>query len=508
MKHLIGIDIGTSSTKTILMNESGQIVASDSYDYPMYQPQNGWAEQNPQDWRDAALQTLKNVVAKSGVAKESILGIGLSGQMHGLVMLDQDNQLIRSSIIWCDQRSCKQAADMLQIMPFEKWMEITANPPLAAWTAAKILWIRENEPEIFAKCRHIMLPKDYIRFALTGEYATDVSDASGMQLLDVKNRCWSDEILAKLDLDPAMLGKVYESQEITGRLLPEVAEACGLLPETVVVAGASDNAAAAIGTGIVKKGLALTSLGTSAVVYTHVDDYVQIPEGALHVCCCAVPGCWHTMGGPQSAGLSVKWFIDNFCQDYTQKAQDEGKSVFELIYADVDKIPVGSDRLIFLPYLMGERTPHMDPSCRGTFFGINASHTKAHFLRAIIEGVTHSLADCNNILKEVGVDVTAMRVCGGGSRSSVWRGIMADLYGCKVLSLANDEGPAFGVAILAGVATGVFPNIQDACNRFVKEIDETDWNPDHAALYQKYHELYGKLYWDLKDDFSALAKIQ
>jgi len=507
MNYLIGIDIGTSSTKTLMMDEAGRIVASASYEYPLYQPKNGWAEQDPEDWKNAALQTLQQVIKKSGVSKDAIAGIGLSGQMHGLVMLDAENKPIRSSIIWCDQRSDQQVEKMLEILPLEKWLEITANPPIAAWTAAKIMWIRDHEPETYAKCKKILLPKDYIRFVLTGVFATDVSDASGMQLLDVKNRCWSEEVLAKLGIDPTLLGTVYESQEITGNVLPEIAEACGLSTETIVVAGASDNAAAAVGTGIVKKGLALTSIGTSAIVYTHLDEYVEIPNGSLHICCCAVPGCWHSMGGPQSAGLSIKWFIDNFCQDYEQKAAAEGKNVFELLYADARKIPVGSDKLIFLPYLMGERTPRMDPFCRGAFIGINASHTKAHFFRAIVEGVTYSLADCNNILKDVGVDVTAMRVCGGGSRNPVWREIMADLYECQVISLANDEGPAYGVAILAGVATGIFPSIQEACERFVQENDSTTWDTNRAATYKKYHELYGKLYWDLKKDFNQLAKL-
>lgn len=507
MRYLIGIDIGTSATKTIIMEETGKIVVSDSYEYPLYQPNNGWAEQNPKDWENAVIQTLKNVIIKSGVSKENIKGIGLSGQMHGLVLLDEKDQPIRPAIIWCDQRTSKQVKEMLDIMPIEKWMDITANPPLAAWTAAKVLWVRENEPDNYQKCKHILLPKDYIRYVLTGEFATDVSDASGMQLLDVKNRCWSEEILTNLKIDKSLLGKVYESQDITGYILPSIANECGLSTETVVIAGASDNASAAIGTGVVRNGEAYTTIGTSAIIYTHLDKFVEIPEGSLHVCCCAVPGRWHTMGGPQSAGLSLKWFKDNFCQDYIQRAISEDNDVYKLINDDIEKIPVGCDKLIYLPYLMGERTPHMDPNCRGAFIGINAVHTKAHFLRAIMEGVTFSLADCNDILKKLGTYITSMRVCGGGSRSPVWRKIMADLYQCDIKTLMQEEGPAFGVAILAGVSVGIFENIEEVCDRFVTEDKVTKCEQENVLIYEKYHELYDKLYYDLKQDFNILASI-
>lgn len=366
-QYLIGVDLGTSATKTILVDENGIIVASASCAYPMYQPENGWAEQNPLDWKNAALVTIKEVMKKSGVAAGEVAGIGLSGQMHGLVMLDENNELVDDAIIWCDQRSSNQIKEMLDLLPMEKWMEISANPPIAGWTAAKILWVRENKPEVYQKCRHILLPKDYIRFILTGEFATDVSDASGMQILDVKNRCWSDELLGVLEFDKSLFAKVYESQEITGYLLPEIAAECGLSIRTAVVAGGSDNACAGIGTGIVRQGEAFTSIGTSAVVYSHLDQYTQIPGGGLHLCCCAVPGCWHTMGGPQSAGLSLEWFKDKFCQDLIHKADEEGSSFYNAITKLVEQIPIGSEKLLYLPFLMGERTPHIDPLYRGAF---------------------------------------------------------------------------------------------------------------------------------------------
>ena len=451
MKYVLGIDLGTSATKTILVDENGMTRASAEYSYPMYQPHNGWAEQDPADWKKAVLTTIKQVVKKSGVAPEEVAGIGLSGQMHGSVLLDENNEPLGRTILWCDQRSSAQADEMLELLPMEKWLEISANPPLAAWTAAKMLWIRENEPEKYAKCRHLLLPKDYVRFVLTGEFATDVSDATGMQMLDVKNRCWSDEILKALNIDKGILGKLYESQEVTGYLLPEIAEECGLSTKTAVVAGGSDNACAAVGTGVVNEGQAFVTLGTSAVVYSHFDHYISVPEGGLHVCCCAVPGCWHSMGGPMSAGLSIEWFKDRFCQDLVQKAKEENRAFYDMLTEMTDAIPIGSERLIYLPFLMGERTPHMDPLYRGAFLGLNTVHTQAHMLRAIMEGVSYCLADCNNMLKEEGIHVTSMRACGGGSRSIVYRKMLADLFECDIHTLGEEGGAAYGAAILAGV---------------------------------------------------------
>lgn len=507
MRYLIGVDLGTSATKTILMNENGEIIGQSSFEYPMYQPGNGWAEQEPLDWRNAALATIREVVKKTGVAKEEVVGIGLSGQMHGLVMLDENNQPLGRSIIWCDQRTTKQTKEMLELAPMEKWLEITANPPLAGWTAAKILWMRENEPERFAKCKKILLPKDYVRYVLTGEFATDVADASGMQILDVKNRCWSDEILDILNLDKNLFAKVYESQEITGYLLPEVAKEVGLTEQTAVVAGASDNACAAVGTGVVREGEAFTTIGTSAIVYSHLEHYTSIPDGGLHVCCCAVPGCWHTMGGPQSAGLSLEWFKDKFCQDLMEKAKAEGKSIYETITEITRDIPIGSEKLLYLPFLMGERTPHIDPDYRGAFVGLNVIHSQAHMLRAIMEGVAYSLADCNNLLKAQGVDVVSMRACGGGSRSPVWQKMMAALYGCDVRTLKQEEGPAYGAAILAGTGTGVFSSIQEACDRFIQEADVITCDEADRKSYLPYHRLYDKVCGDLREDFSILAEI-
>ena len=507
MQYLIGVDIGTSATKTILMDENGEILSQTSRSYPMMQPANGWAEQRPDDWLEASIETIRFVVEESGVDPAAVKGIGLSGQMHGLVMLDENDKPIRDSIIWCDQRSHEQLEEMTSSLPFEKWLEITANPPIAAWTAAKILWVRKHEPENLAKCRHILLPKDYVRFGLTGDFATDVSDASGMQLMDVKNRCWSDEVLEAVKIDKALLPKIYESAEVTGYLTKEAAEKCGLTTQCAVVGGSADNAGAAIGSGIVLDGDAFTSIGTSAIVYTALDNYKSVPEGSLHLCCSSVPGGYFTMGGPQAAGLSVEWFREKFCRGLAEEAKESGKPIFELINEKTAEIKPGSDRLIYLPFLMGERTPHMNAKYRGAFVGLNTVHGQAHMLRAIMEGITYSLADCNDILKGMGTFVKEMRVCGGGSRNPVWRQIMADLYECDVVTLTQEEGPAYGEAILAGVGTGVFDDVRTAAKKLTGTDKKVSPNPEEVDVYRKYHKIYQKVYDHLVSDFDELYEV-
>lgn len=506
-QYLLGIDIGTSATKTLLVGEDGEPAAQASIEYPLWEPGNGWAEQDPLDWKQAVFSTVKQVMEMSGVRPEAVRGIGLSGQMHGLVMLDGDGNPIRRSIIWCDQRSAAQVDEMLKIMPREKWMEITGNPPIAAWTAAKLLWVRKEEPEVWKQCRHILLPKDYIRYCLTGEFATDVSDASGMQLLDIRSRQWSDEVLKALSIDRNLLGTVYESVEITGKLQPDAAKKLGLTASACVVGGAADNAAAAVGTGVVENGEAFTTIGTSALVYTHLDRFVPVPGGGLHLCCCAVPGGYFTMGGPQAAGLSLEWFKEHYCGELKERAVREGRDIYSLINEEAAKIPAGSERLIYLPYLMGERTPHMNPRCRAAFIGLTAIHKAPHLLRAIMEGIAYSLADCNDIVREMGNAASSMKICGGGSKSRLWRQILADLYGCDIKSLIHEEGPAYGAAILAGAGTGVFEDIVSACRRFIKTGETIKPVREEQELYRKYHALYGRMYAHLTEDFDMLYEL-
>ena len=506
-QYLIGVDIGTSGTKTVLFDTEGKVCASYTKEYPMAQPHNGWAEQRPEDWWGATVEGLQQVVKKSGVIAEKIKGIGLSGQMHGLVMLDENGQVLRPSIIWCDQRTAKECEEITEKVGAERLIEITANPALTGFTASKILWVRNHEPEIYDQCRHILLPKDYVRYRLTGVFATEVSDASGMQLLDVPNRCWSDEVLEKLDIDKSLLGKVYESPEITGYITPEIASLTGVPEGVLVVGGAGDNAAASVGTGVVEDGKAFTTIGTSGVVYAHSSKITIDPKGRVHTFCCAVPGAWHVMGVTQGAGLSLKWFRDNFCNEVIETAQAMDIDSYVLINEMIKNVPIGANRLLYLPYLMGERTPHLDADCRGAFFGLSAKHTKRDLLRSVMEGVTYSLRDCLGVLQDMDVAIDEMMACGGGGRSPLWRQMLADNYRCSVTTLEANEGPALGVAILAGVGAGIFESVEEGCKKLIKVNAPQCYDEVSAEKYDSYYKLYTKLYPQLKTCYGELAQL-
>ena len=509
MNYLIGIDLGTSSTKTVLFDENGEVVASASKEYPLYTPQNGWAEQKPEDWRDASLETITKVIKDSSVNAEDIKGLGISGQMHGLVMLDEAGAVIRPSIIWCDQRTEKECAEITEKIGADRLIEITANPALTGFTASKILWVRNNEPENYAKCKHILLPKDYVRYILTGEFATEVSDASGMQLLDVPKRQWSDEVLEKLEIDKNLLAKVYESPEVTGKILPEIAEKTGLSTSTVVVGGAGDNAAAAVGTGVVEDGKAFATIGTSGVVFAHSSNISIDPKGRVHTFCCAVPGAWHVMGVTQAAGYSLAWYMDNMGASYSQEAKEKGCGVYDITNKEVEETPIGANKLVYLPYLNGERTPHLDANCRGVFFGLSSMHTRSDLVRAVMEGIGYSLTDCKDILSEMGVNVNDMMACGGGAKNAVQRQMMADMFNCDVNTVTATEGPALGVAILAGVGAGLYDSVEAACRKMIHKdpAKECKPNADSTKEYAKYHQIYKNLYAALKDQYKALADL-
>ena len=506
MKYTIGIDIGTSGTKTVLFDEIGTPIASHTIEYPLYQPHNGWAEQDPADWANASFGTVKAVVEKSGVNPADIVGVGLSGQMHGLVMLDADNRVLRPSIIWCDQRTAKECEEITARVGAEKLIAITANPALTGFTASKILWVRNNEPEVYAKCAHILLPKDYIRFLLTGVYASEVSDAGGMQLLDVPKRTWSDEVLGALEIDRGLLGDMYESPEITGTITEEAARLTDLLPGTPVVGGAGDNAAAAVGVGVVNDGDAFTTIGTSGVVFAHTDNVSIDPRGRVHTFCCAVPGAWHVMGVTQAAGLSLRWLRDTVCNEEVAAAAALGVDPYEVMCAEAAKSPIGANRLLYLPYLMGERTPHLDPDVRGAFIGLSAMHTRSDMTRAVLEGVSYSLTDCMSVLREMEVNPTVMRVCGGGGRSPMWRQMLADMFGIPT-AVTTAEGPALGVAILAMVGEGIYPTVYDACKKIITRKDEFAPDMTANAGYQPYYGIYKKLYGDLRETYKMMAKL-
>ena len=495
MKYLIGIDIGTSGTKSVLFDTDGNVIASELVEYPLYQPQNGWAEQDPEDWWQAVVKSLKSITPAAGDGE--ISGIGLSGQMHGLVMLDDKGEVIRNSIIWCDGRTIAECEEIEEIIGHERLIEITANPALPGFTASKIMWVKKHEPENYAKCKHILLPKDYIRYKLTGEFATEVSDAGGMQLLDIKNRVWSDEVLERLDIDKSLLGKVYESPDVTGYITEDVAEITGLKAGIPVAGGAGDNAAAAIGTGVCESGKAFTTIGTSGVVFAHTKEPVIDKAGRVHTFCCAVPGEWHVMGVTQAAGLSLNWFKNTLAEELSYKEIDE----------KCKDIPIGSDKLIYLPYLMGERTPILDSNARGVFFGLSARHTKINMARAVMEGVSYSLYSCLEVLKEMNVPVADMAVCGGGGKSKFWQKMIADVFNLSVKTMESEEGPALGVAVLAGVASGIFDSVAEGCERMVKCKDCVCESETAHEEYMKCYDIYQKIYPETKEIFTELANI-
>ncbi|NLC33157.1 MAG: xylulokinase [Clostridiales bacterium] len=498
MKYVIGIDLGTSGTKTVLFDASGRQGFEAEINYPLYQPHNGWAEQDALDWRNACFDTIRQVIKGSGVDRKDIVGIGISGQMQGLVMLDEADEVLRRSIIWADQRTGEECRDIEEIVGRERLMDITLSPALTGFTLSKILWVRKHEPEIYKRCRQILLPKDYLRYCLTGDFATEVSDASGTQLLDIKNRDWSEELLTLLDIDPALLPRVYESPEITGYISREAAKQTGLSTSTAVVGGAGDNAAAAVGTGVVREGRAFTTIGTSGVVFAHTDDLKADPQGRIHSFCCAVPGAWHVMGVTQSAGLSLQWLRNNF---YPEDQE------YEKINQDIAQTPVGAERLLFTPYLMGDRTPHLDPLSRGAFVGLSAMHTKKHMARAVMEGVCFALKESQTLLTELGVCANVMSLCGGGAKSPVFRQMLADVYRlpCNLPLMTNSA--ALGVAILAAVGCGMYSSVPEACDEILKFKEAEKPDEKNAETYRQYYEVYRGIYPALKETYLAMSKL-
>ncbi len=507
MNYLLGVDIGTSGTKTVLFDAAGKVLASRTFDYPMSQPQNGWAEQNPLHWWEAVQKGIRAVLTDSGISPQEICSIGLSGQMHSLVLLDENNAVLRPAILWCDGRTAQQCEDIYQAVGKARYLEITANPALTGFTASKILWVRQHEPEIYAKCRHILLPKDYIRLQLTGDYATDVSDASGTGLLDVPHRCWSAEVLEKLQIDPSLLATVYESPEITGVVTAAAAKATGLAACIPVVGGAGDNAAAAVGTGVVTDGKAFATIGTSGVVFAHTSTLSIDAQGRVHTFCCAVPGAWHVMGVTLSAGASLQWFRTALGADIAADAAKQGLHPYDLMTHLAEQVPIGANKLLFLPYLMGERTPHLDPNCRGAFIGLSAMHQRADMIRAVLEGVTYSLRDCFEILQDMQIASRELIACGGGGTSPLWRQMLADVLRCPVTTTLGVEGPALGAALLAGVGGGLYPSVPAACEAVIRTGDLQPPNVVASARYDNLYGVYRTLYPSLRQSYDALARL-
>ena len=479
------------------------MLAKAFYEYPLSTPKPGWAEQNPGDWWKAVVSGLRSVV--KGVKVSDIAAVGLSGQMHGLVALDRNNEVLRPAILWCDQRTVKQCAEITKKIGAERLINLVANPALTGFTAGKILWMRENEPELYKKTAKILLPKDYIRFKLTGKFATEVSDASGTLLLDVKNRKWSETILKELNISRELLPECFESEEITAYVDSKASKLTGLAVSTPVGGGGGDQAASAIGCGIVEKGIISVTLGTSGVVFAFSDKLKRDKEGRIHTFCHAVKGKWHTMGVMLSAGGSLKWFKDTLCREEISLAAVKKIDPYEIILKDLEKIRPGSEKLLFLPYLSGERTPYADPYARGTFIGLGLHHNKKHMARAVLEGISFGLKDSIEIMRSLKIPVQQIRVSGGGARSKFWLQMLADIFGQKVISVNLTEGGALGAALLAGSGTGLYTDLKKICKKLIKTKESFKPNKKHQLFYKRYYNLYKKSYSNLKDEFKELA---
>jgi xylulokinase len=508
MSIYLGIDVGTSGTKTIAINERGKILAEATAEYPLYNPKPLWSEQDPDDWWKATVTTVRAVVKKAKLKPADVKSIGLSGQMHGSVFLDKHNRVVRRALLWNDQRTGAECEEIERRVGGRKnLIKMVANPALTGFTAPKILWLRNHEPKHFERTAKVLLPKDEVRRRLTGEYATEVSDASGMLLLDVAKRTWSKPLLSKLDLDINLLAKCYESEEVTGQLTKAVASELGLSTDCVVVGGAGDCAAGAVGNGIVSRGVLSTSIGTSGVMFVYSDQVQVDPLGRLHTFCHAVHGKWHLMGVNLSAGGSLQWFRNKLCENEVALAKKRNVDPYEILTEEAAQVSVGSEGLFFLPYLSGERTPHADPDARGCFIGLTLAHGRGHMVRAVMEGVTHSMRDSLAIIRELGVPVKQIRASGGGSRSPFWRQMQADVFGQEVCTINAEQGAAFGVALLAAVGAGAFKDVVEACEATIRVVKRTATNRKSAAYYDKAFPVYQSLYPTLKADFKRIAAL-
>lgn len=500
---LLGIDIGTTGSKAVLLDEHGTVRARATTEYPMHTPQPLWAEQDPDQWWSATIQSIRAVLDAAG-HPSSIAAVGLTGQMHGLVLLDAGGNPLRRCIMWNDQRTAQECAEITSKLTLSRLLTLTGNPVLPGFTAPKILWVRRHEKEVYRKITKVLLPKDFVRFRLTGVHGADVSDSSGTSLFDVGRRRWSTEMLEALEIPAAWLPEVMESSEVAGTVSPKAAAATGLPVGIPVVAGAGDQAAQAVGTGIIGEGTVSATIGTSGVVFAASASYRIEPQGRLHAFCHAVPGTWHLMGVMLSAGGSVRWYRDTVGREEMSRASAQGGDPYDLLIRDAAAVPAGADGLLFLPYLTGERTPYPNPHARGVFFGLTVRHTKPHLTRAVLEGVTFGLRDSLSLMRELGITPQQVRASGGGARSPLWRQMMADVFGTEIATVNSEEGAAFGAALLAGVGAGIYRNAADACKRTIQLRDSCSPGPDKGR-YEEFYPRYRALYAALEREFDALA---
>jgi xylulokinase len=482
----LGIDIGTGGTRAVLVDRTGQVVASESAEHdPIASAQIGWAEQEPEDWWRAAKAATGAVMRFAIHAGHRVESVGLTGQMHGCVMVDADGNVLRPALIWCDQRTQPQCDWLTATIGYERLIELTCNPALPNFTLTKLLWVREHQPEIFARIAHVMCPKDYVRLRLTGEYAIDMQEASGTLLLDVTRRRWSSEVAEIAGIPEAWLPSLFEGPEICGRITPEAATITGIPAGTPVVAGAGDQGAGAVGMGILAPGSVSATIGTSGVVFAATAEPTRDAKGRLHTFCHAAPDIWHVMGVTNGAGLSLRYFRDTFAPHLS----------YDQLTALAAAVPAGSDGLLWTPYLFGERTPHLDPGARAAFVGITASHSLGHFVRAVMEGVAFSLKDTFTLFEELAIPVDTIRLGGGGARGPLWRQIQADVYNHPVELLEAEEGGAFGAALLAGTGVNAWPTVQAACAATVRtaETIQPGAAPAMQSAYPHYRRVYPAL---------------
>ena len=493
----LGIDIGTGGSRALLVDGGGRVRAGYTAAHEeMRMERPMWAEQRPENWWDASAEAVRGVLAAGGISGRDVKCIGLSGQMHGLVMLDDAGRVIRPSLIWCDQRSQAQVDFVHSKLGREKVLSYVANPVLTGFTLPKLLWVRDHEPQNFARVRQVLLPKDYVRYRLTGEFATEVSDASGTAMFDVVNRRWSFEMMDALGLDRDILPACHESSEISAKISASAAQATGLAEGTPVVGGGGDQAASAVGNGIVEPGIVSCTIGTSGVVFAHMEKVAYDPAGRVHTFCHAVRDKWHVMGVTQGAGLSLQWFRNRLAPG----------AEYDALMDEAAHSPAGAQGLYWLPYLMGERTPHLDASARGGWIGLTASHTRADLIRALIEGVSYSQRDCLDIIEELGIAVSSVRASGGGAKSLFWRKILANILHKRVATLESQEGSAYGAALLAMVGSGEFTSVPEACRAAIRETESVSPDAD-AAFYEKGHRIYASLYEALRPAFGAIAGL-
>jgi len=506
--YLLGIDVGTTGVKAILIDESGTLLAEATGSYALLSPKPNWFEQNPEDWWEATVGAVKKMLHESGVSPSGIAGIGLSGQYHGLVLVDKKHTVLRPSILWNDQRTEAQSSRIIEKAGVERLNRVCATKGAPYFTACKLQWVKENEPDIYEKVFKLMLPKDYVRFRLTGEFATDVTDASGTLFLDIGNRRWSEEMCEVLDVDRDILPELVESSARSGSVAKEAARETGLKQGTPVAGGAGDQASAAVGIGIVEEGIASYSVGTSGVIYAATDGLKVDDKGRINTFCHAVPDKWCALACINSAAGSYQWYIEKLARYESHMAKEEGKSIYDVLEEEAALAPVGSDRLVFLPYLAGERHPHTDTNARGVFIGLHAGHGSPHLFRSILEGVALSFRDCLEVMREHDIDIHEIRATGGGAQSELWMDIMVNASGEPIVTMdAGTAGAAFGAAILGGVAAGTYSSVKEACAFLVRTKKKLLPDCKKKRQYDTLYAYFKTLYPLLRRSYRQLAEL-